>query len=114
MTDAPQTVQFTDAREAADLAGMKRLQQVSTRLVKDDDPTGLLSEIVNTGIDLTATEMLTQVARDLHRDHVRLGVAHPIGQARDVLRRAADEGDTTIAVYPTIDEAVEHLGRLGS
>lgn len=62
-------------------------------------------------IDVTATEMLTQAARDLARGHVRLGVAHPVGQARDVLRRAAGESDTTIAVYPTIDEAVADLRR---
>jgi high affinity sulfate transporter 1 len=60
-------------------------------------------------IDVTATEMLTQVARDLERDHIRLGVAHPIGQTRDVLRRAADLNGTTIAVYPTIDDAVTEL-----
>lgn len=64
-------------------------------------------------IDVTATEMLVQVARDLDRVHVRLGVAHPIGQTRDVLRRAADLNDTTITVYPTIDEAVAELGRTG-
>ena len=58
--------------------------------------------------------MLAQVARDLNRSDVRLGVAHPIGQTRDVLRRAAEENDTTITVYPTIDEAVTELRRLGA
>jgi high affinity sulfate transporter 1 len=60
-------------------------------------------------VDVTATEMLAQVAHDLERRHVRLGVAHPIGQTRDVLRRAADAHDTTITVYPTIDQAVAQL-----
>ena len=60
-------------------------------------------------IDVTATEMLAQVARDLDRVDVRLGVAHPIGQTRDVLRRAAEENDTAITVFPTIDEAVAGL-----
>jgi sulfate permease, SulP family len=60
-------------------------------------------------IDVTATEMLAQVARDLEREPVQLGVAHPIGQTRDVLRRAADQRGTTITVYPTIDEAVVAL-----
>lgn len=36
---------------------------------------------------------------------------HPIGQTRDVLRRAADLNDTTITVYLTIDEAVAELAR---
>ncbi len=57
-------------------------------------------------IDVTATDMLTQVARDLGREHVTFAVAHPIGQTRDVLRRAAGEGGTTIDVYATVDEAV--------
>jgi SulP family sulfate permease len=64
-------------------------------------------------VDVTATEMLAQVAHDLERDHMRLGVAHPIGQTRDVLRRAADAHDTTITVYPTIDEAVFELRQSG-
>ena len=64
-------------------------------------------------VDVTATEMLAQVARDLARSHVRLGVAHPIGQTRDVLRRAADQHGATITVYPTIDEAVDELRRPG-
>ena len=64
-------------------------------------------------VDVTATEMLAQVARDLARNHVRLGVAHPIGQTRDVLRRAADQHGATITVYPTIDEAVDELRRPG-
>jgi len=60
-------------------------------------------------VDVTATDMLAQVARDLERSHVRLGVAHPIGQTLDVLRRAAEENGTAISVFPTIDEAVEGL-----
>lgn len=60
-------------------------------------------------IDVTATAMLAQVARDLARDHIGLSVAQPIGQTWDVLRRAAEENDTTITVYPTIDEAVARL-----
>ena len=65
-------------------------------------------------VDVTATTMLAQVARDLNRSRVRLGIAHPIGQTRDVLRRAAEENDTAITVYPTIDEAVTELRRPGA
>jgi high affinity sulfate transporter 1 len=62
-------------------------------------------------IDVTATEMLTQAARDLARANVVLALAHPVGQTRDVLRRAAGENGTVIAVHPTIDAAVDELSR---
>ena len=64
-------------------------------------------------IDITATDMLAQAASELERTHVRLAIAHPIGQIRDVLRSSADESGTTIGVYPTIDEAVETLAGRG-
>lgn len=57
-------------------------------------------------IDVTATGMLTQLAADLARRHVALALAHPIGQTRDVLRRAADTAGTAIALYPDVDTAV--------
>jgi MFS superfamily sulfate permease-like transporter len=57
-------------------------------------------------IDVTATEMLTQLAHELDRKHVSLSIANPIGQTRDVLRRAADESASPIRTFPTIDEAV--------
>jgi two-component system CheB/CheR fusion protein len=42
---------------AAELAGMARLQEVSTRLVQSSDPTSLLLEIVDAAIALTAADM---------------------------------------------------------
>ncbi|MGA8349780.1 MAG: PAS domain S-box protein, partial [Isosphaeraceae bacterium] len=42
---------------AADLAGMARLQAVSTRLVHGSDPTPLLQEIVDAAIEITAADM---------------------------------------------------------
>ena len=57
-------------------------------------------------IDVTATEMLTQLAQELARTDVSLSIANPIGQTRDVLRRAAHESASPIRIYPTIDEAV--------
>jgi sulfate permease, SulP family len=57
-------------------------------------------------IDVTATDMLTQLAHDLARRNATLAIAHPIGQTRDVLRRAADAAGTSIAVYPDVDSAV--------
>lgn len=61
-------------------------------------------------VDVTATQMLAQTAHDLDAQGIRLAVAHPIGQTRDILRAAATEHDTEIHVYPTIDEAVGALG----
>ncbi|MBB3086034.1 SulP family inorganic anion transporter [Geodermatophilus sabuli] len=57
-------------------------------------------------IDVTATGMLTQLAHDLTRRHVTLAFAHPIGQTRDVLRRAAASSGVTLSVYPDVDAAV--------
>jgi MFS superfamily sulfate permease-like transporter len=57
------------------------------------------------GIDVTATEMLVQLAHDLDHEHIALFIAADIGQVRDVIRaegRAADLGQ----VYPTVDAAV--------
>ena len=60
-------------------------------------------------IDVTATTMLTQAARELDRAGAQLVVAHPVGQIRDVLRRAADEHGTAITTYATVDEAMADL-----
>ena len=56
-------------------------------------------------IDLSAAEMLAQLARDLRREHRRLALAKSVGQVRDVLDASgalAEIGE----VYVTIDEAV--------
>ncbi|MFC6239661.1 SulP family inorganic anion transporter [Longivirga aurantiaca] len=57
-------------------------------------------------IDVSATEMLAQLAGDLRRDGIALLIAHGIGQVRDVLRRAGAEQDVLQALYDTVDEAV--------
>ncbi len=57
-------------------------------------------------IDVSATEMLTQLAEELERDGVRLVIAHGIGQVRDVLRRAGADAAVLQAMYATVDEAV--------
>lgn len=54
-------------------------------------------------IDVTATDMLTQLAAVLARQDVSLTLAHPVGQIRDVLRRAAGPG---LTVHPDVDAAV--------
>jgi MFS superfamily sulfate permease-like transporter len=57
-------------------------------------------------IDVTATSMLTQLAHDLGRRQVTLAIAHPLGQTRDVLRRAGTSTGATLRVYPDVDAAV--------
>ena len=47
----------TEERLAADLAGMRRLQEVSKRLVHDGDTSPLLLEIVDAAIAITAADM---------------------------------------------------------
>jgi SulP family sulfate permease len=57
-------------------------------------------------IDVSATEMLAQLAGDLRRDGIALLIAHGIGQVRDVLRRAGADQDVLQTMYNTVDEAV--------
>lgn len=68
----------------------------------DADIVVLDAETVPT-VDVTAADMLTQLATDLRRDHVELRVARDIGQVRDILRTShADD----LAVYRSIDDAL--------
>ena len=59
-------------------------------------------------IDVTAAQVLDQLARELRADGVRLVIARDIGQVRDVLDTAP--GDSILdASYPTVDEAVKRV-----
>jgi sulfate permease, SulP family len=53
-------------------------------------------------VDVTAAQMLTELAEDLARDGKRLLLARDIGPVRDVLRQAG----SAVAVYPSVDAAV--------
>ena len=54
-------------------------------------------------IDVSAADMLVQLAGELDRNGVTLLVARDIGQVRDVL----DRTDEAIGrIYPTVDDAV--------
>ncbi len=79
---------------AADLAGMKRLQQVSTRLVKDDDSTGLLSEIVDTAIDLTAADMGNIQLLDRVSDTLRIVASRGFRPEDQEVFRAIRRGES--------------------
>lgn len=59
-------------------------------------------------IDITAAQILDQVARELRSDEVRLVLARNIGQVRDVIHAAP--GDSILeTAFPTVDEAVERV-----
>lgn len=55
-------------------------------------------------IDVTATAMLTQLRADLRRLGADLALAGDVGQVRDVLAEAAEEGQPL--VYPTVEAAL--------
>jgi PAS domain S-box-containing protein len=54
---AEEALRASEARLAADLAGMERLQEVSTRLSQDGDTSSLLLEIVDAAVAVTAADM---------------------------------------------------------
>ena len=59
-------------------------------------------------IDVTAAEILDQLARELQADGIRLVIARNIGQVRDVVGAAV--GDSILdTAYPTVDEAVTRV-----
>ncbi len=57
---------------AADLAGMRRLQEVSTQLVRDGDSSALLGEIMDAAIAITAADMGTVQLLDADSGTLRL------------------------------------------
>jgi high affinity sulfate transporter 1 len=58
-------------------------------------------------VDLTAAEMLHEVAQELDREHVALLIAHDVGRVRDVLSRSGD--DEPARVFPTVQAAVDSV-----
>jgi sulfate permease, SulP family len=66
-------------------------------------------------LDVTSAEALAATAAELHREHVRLGLAHLHTPAADLLRRSGVLGegapDSAVipeqAVFPTLESAVE-------
>jgi sulfate permease, SulP family len=63
-------------------------------------------------IDVTAAQMLEELAEELARDAKRLLVARDIGPVRDVLRRATPDGSDLDTVHRSVEEAVEQARRL--
>jgi sulfate permease, SulP family len=60
-------------------------------------------------IDVTAARMLLELQADLARDRIAFAIARDIGQVRDVLELEA--GDSAIATYPTVADAVAAVSR---
>ena len=59
-------------------------------------------------IDVTAAQVLDQLARELKAEGVRMVIARNIGQVRDVIH--ATPGDSILdTAYPTVDEAVTRV-----
>lgn len=57
-------------------------------------------------VDVTAARMLTQLAADLKRQHVRFVVAHDIGQVRDMLALAG-QADGAPEYFSSVEAAVD-------
>jgi sulfate permease, SulP family len=73
--------------------------------VDDTTRAVVLDAETSPAIDVTATEMLAQLARELDGEGVALFVARGIGQVRDVIRTEHAEPGID-PVYPTVDAAV--------
>jgi sulfate permease, SulP family len=56
-------------------------------------------------IDVTAAQMLAQLAAALRQDGIELRIARDIGQFRDVMHTAVP-GDFRRSVFRTVDEAL--------
>ena len=59
-------------------------------------------------IDVTAAQVLDQLARELEADGTRLVIARGVGLVRDVLATAPGDSMLDVA-YPTVDEAVTRI-----
>ena len=78
---------------------IESLRTASTRIVVLDAETSPF-------IDISAAEMLAQLAATLRRDGIELRIARDIGQFRDVMRNAVPEAFRH-EVFRTIDEAIQ-------
>ena len=89
------------------------------RIAESADPRAVVLDAETTpSIDVTAAQMLADLAQNLRRQGTRLLVARDVGQVRDVLQRAEVPG-IVVGVHPTVDAAVEaalgsSLGEIGA
>jgi anti-anti-sigma regulatory factor len=66
----------------------------------------VLDDETSPSIDVTAAQMLANLANNLRSRGTRLLVARDVGQVRDVLRRV-EVPEIVVGVYATVDAAVE-------
>ena len=59
-------------------------------------------------VDVTAAQMLQELASDLARADVRFVIAHELGQVGDIL--AVDPAEVQLQIYPTVDAALAAIG----
>ncbi len=64
-------------------------------------------------LDVTAADMLNELAADLQRDGTGLVLARSIGQVRDLLS-VAEPGRPALVVYPTVRAAIAALTEPGA
>jgi MFS superfamily sulfate permease-like transporter len=83
------------------------------RLAAEEKPHAVILDAETVpGIDVTAVTMLEQLAADLTRDGIQFAIARDIGRVGDIITRA-ETSTASIAVYPTVQGAVDGIGRNG-
>ena len=71
-----------------------------TRLVVIDAET-------SPSVDVSAAQMLVELRTDLAREQIELAFAHGVGQVRDVLNTATDQGEPPL--FETVEQAIQNL-----
>ena len=79
---------------------VRALVTADTRLVVIDAET-------SPSVDVSAAQMLVELRTDLAREHVELAFAHGVGQVRDVLATATEEGEPPL--FETVEQAIQNL-----
>ncbi|HEX5917362.1 MAG TPA: SulP family inorganic anion transporter [Nocardioides sp.] len=103
---APPGVLVVRVESGLFFANADHVRDTVRRRVTGDTRLVVLDAETSPTIDVTATEMLAQLAKDLRRDDIELRIAHGIGQTRDVLRRAGQDSGVLQRIYPSVDDAI--------
>jgi MFS superfamily sulfate permease-like transporter len=78
-------------------------EQLRLRAKAADADVVIVDARTTPSIDVSATEMLGTLNRDLAREGIALALARDVGQVRDVL---AEAGEGLPPAYATVDEAI--------
>jgi len=90
-------------------ANADHVRQEIRRLITPSTVAVILDAETTPAIDVSATDMIVALARELRRRNIQLLVAHGIGQIRDVLRHAGRDDDVLQTLFPTVDAAIASL-----